>query len=734
MYASVLVDLVLAREDRTFDYRVPEGMRLTPGDRVRVPFGPRQVEGLVLSLTLDTQVDPARMKSVGRLLPDSLTEEQVRMAGWMAQAFFCTRVEALRLMIPAPLRRGAVREKLRRYVRALPGDAAVLTRSPGQRALYELLLAEGDWVEAARLGDRVPGASAKLRALIDKGLAQEESRGVNRMPYVSVEGGWETPPELTPDQQAALAPILGALDRGEGGFLLHGITGSGKTEVYFRAVDRVLAEGRTALILVPEIALTPQMVARFRRRFGLNAAVLHSRLSDGERYDEWRRIREGEARVVIGARSAVFAPLENLALVVVDEEHEASYQSETQVRYDAIAVARWRCCFNGAVLVLGSATPSVGRYREALAGAYTLIEMPRRAGGGALPPVRVVDMREELKAGNRSLFSRELHRDLQCCVARGQQAILLLNRRGYASFVSCRSCGEAVMCPHCDVSMTYHQSSRQLVCHYCGARQALPAQCPACGSPYIKQFGAGTQRVEEEVRALFPGTGVLRMDMDTTRGKEGHQRIIEAFERGEAQILVGTQMVAKGLDFPNVTLVGVLAADMTLFLPDYRGAERTFQLLTQVAGRAGRSDKPGRVVVQTYAPEHYAVQAAAGHDYRAFYRREIAAREGSGFPPFGTLVAAMISDPEEARARARIEALFDRLAQALRAVPEQRVLFQNRGPAVYRRIKDEHRYQAVFRLLGDREQCAPALERMARAARAFEDGKALIEINPAGML
>ena len=457
-------------------------------------------------------------------------------------------------------------------------------------------------------------------------------------------------PPLTASQKEVLGVMLPRLEQGTGRFLLHGVTGSGKTEVFIRMVRQTLRMGRGAIILVPEIALTPQMVSWFRSRFGEAAAVIHSRLSAGERFDEWRRIRRGEARVVVGARSAVFAPVEDLGLIVVDEEHETTYLSDRHPRYDARDVAAMRCEREGASLLLASATPSILSFARARRGDYILLEMPNRVMNRPLPQVEIADMRKELEDGNRSIFSGLLQTRLRECLRDGGQAMLLMNHRGYSSFVSCRSCGQAIKCPNCDVALTYHLTGGdgQLHCHYCGHAQPQPTQCPSCGSRYIRYFGAGTQKVEEELHKLFPQVPTVRMDVDTTSGKDGHAKLLEEFRSGRARILVGTQMIAKGLDFPRVTLVGAVAADLTLNLPDYRSRERTFQLLTQMAGRAGRGEEPGRVVIQTYKPEDMTILQAAAQDYRAFFEAEFARRRAGLYPPF-TIMARLLVESESAQ-------------------------------------------------------------------------------------
>ena len=541
-----------------------------------------------------------------------------------------------------------------------------------------------------------------------------------------------------PAQQEALDVILPHLERGDGRFLLHGVTGSGKTEVFIRLVRHTLRRGRSAIILVPEIALTPQMVRWFRGRFGPVAAVLHSRLSAGERFDEWRRIRRGDARVVIGARSAIFAPVEKPGLVVVDEEHEQTYLSDRHPRYDAREVAAFRCGEEGATLLLSSATPSILSFAKARRGDYTLLEMPHRVMNRPLPTVEVVDMRAELAQGNRSVFSAPLLSALRACMERGEQAMLLMNRRGYHAFVSCRACGHVMKCPNCDVAMTYHVSGGdgQLHCHYCGCQLPPPEKCPACGSAYIRYFGAGTQQVEEALHKLLPGVPVGRMDIDTTSGKDGHQRLLDDFRSGRTRILVGTQMIAKGLDFPRVTLVGVVAADMTLNLPDYRARERTFQLLTQVAGRAGRGNLPGQVFIQTYKPEDPVIQAAARQDYRSFFEEEFSRRRTGLYPPFTLLARLLVEGREDQRAQERARGLYNACRALLAQHPpwRKRTLLLRLDAAPVKFLRGKSRYQVLFKLFVHPDTDA-FLGEVSRLAQEKSEGTdTWFEVNPANMM
>jgi len=697
MVAQVIVEIRAADVDRVFDYAIPEGMPVQPGCRVSVPFGSRTLEGYVLRLAEKSALPAGRLRPIGRILDDkpALLPALLDLADWMTRRYHGLQVEALRLMIPAQMRGERVHAQELCFARLLvsPEEAldALRKNALRQREAVELMAQAGGEVKAEPL--------ELYRSLAEKGLVSLNRERVYRTPAQLKEKAEEK--ILTGEQQRAVEAISSALDAGRGRFLLHGITGSGKTEVYLRCAAQALEKGRGVMILVPEIALTPQMVARFSSHFGATAAVLHSRLSPGERLDEWQRIRDGLARVVVGARSAIFAPMEHPGLIVVDEEHEPSYRAENRPCYDAIEVAEERCAREGAVLVLGSATPLVDRYRRALNGEYTLLTLKNRASAAArLPEVELVDMCRELQKGNPTVLSARLQEALKQCVARGQQAILFLNRRGYSTFVSCRNCGFVVKCDYCDLPMTYHQRGEKMVCHYCGSEKPVPHICPDCSSKAIRYFGGGTQRVEESVARLLPDTKILRMDADTTSGKDGYLKIYEAFRHEEAQVLVGTQMIAKGLDFPKVTLVGVVAADASLSIPDYHSAERTFQLIEQVAGRAGRAKDPGHVIVQCYQKDHFVLQTAARHDYAGFYQQEILNREACLFPPFSRFLRLVVAHEDEETGRNDMEYLLTRLREAVAAHPdwEKNILLMDAMPAPMARIRAQWRFQVLVKV------------------------------------
>ena len=632
------------------------------------------------------------------------------------------------------------REALEAYLETLS------KRALRKRMLLTLLL-DGEPHPMEEIRALVRDPREVVESLQSEGLVRTSERETLRTPHPAPQAETAAP-EPTEDQRDAMeeldmafarlrradsagSPPLRSSDRC---FLLYGVTGSGKTEVYMHAAEACLSAGRGVILLVPEIALTGQMVDWFRARFGGETAILHSRLSAGERYDEWRRIRRGDARLVIGARSAIFAPVENLGAILIDEEHEPSYLNEHSPQYDARDIAAWRAEKENALCVMGSATPSIYAFAMARRGDYTLLELRTRANGLPLPEISVVDMRQELRMGNRGIFSSLLRDKLVETVKSGQQAILFLNRRGYAPGLTCRACGATVRCQACDVAMTYHRSDNTLRCHYCGQIARAPRACPECGSESIRPVGIGTERVEEEVRRLLPGVGVIRMDLDTTRGKDAHYELINAFRSRQAQVLIGTQMIAKGLDFPNVTLVGAVLADLSLNLPDYRSAERTFQLLVQVAGRAGRAGLPGQVIIQTYKPEHYALRAAATQDYRLYFEDEFQRRRSQLYPPFTILARFLVEGKDQQQTLAVANEYKARAEALVRASGAARRLLTVRADhAPIQFIDGLYRAQTFMKWLAhpDSERLLSQLQPMtAEAPKGF---RVTLEINPATM-
>lgn len=706
-YAGVVVDQIHPSLDKIFHYEIPDHLYscIQPGVRVQVPFGSRSLQGYVLSLEDKIDFPEEKIKPIKKVLDPkpALPKSLIPLIFWMKEEYHCLFIEAIRCFIPPGLRMN-IKEKTHKIIVLEDTDAlddwikTVEKRSSGMASILRML-EQNKSMPLEELLDLSGASRSSVQSLLKRGYIRIEEEETYRDPW-PVDLRPIQPPELTSEQLYAVRMIENCLEKQRGTVLLFGVTGSGKTEVYMKAAEEAVSLGKQVIVLVPEISLTPQTVGRFKSRFGDKVAILHSRLSIGERYDEWRRIRTNEVTIVVGARSAIFAPLERLGLIIIDEAQEESYKSEVRPRYHAKEVAAKRCELEEAVLVLGSATPSLEDYYKAVKGDYKLAEIKHRIDHQSMPRVEMVDMRRELEMGNHNMISNKLYNAIEQVLNRHEQAILLINRRGYAYFVSCRSCGHVIRCRNCDISLTYHISDDALKCHYCGYREAYPIICPECRSKKIKHFGAGTQRIEEELYRLFPSVRLLRMDADTTGRKGAHQRILEAFKSQTYDILLGTQMVAKGLDFPNVTLVGVLAADTALNLPDYRSSERTFQLITQVAGRAGRGYKPGRVIVQTYQPEHYAFHYAANHDYIGFYNREIQIRRQFSYPPFAHIIKILLMGEDENNiihiSKNMVEWLKKRIGDDKQL--KEGLLDLGAYSAPIERIKRKYRWQVLMRI------------------------------------
>ena len=651
-YANIIVDISMEKLDRTFQYRVPETLEesLVPGMQVEIPFGNgnRTLTGYVLEVTDRCEYDLERMKEILRVSDKGIAIEgqMIALAAWMRRTYGSTMNQALKTVLPV---RRKVQEKVqKRLVRTVSLEegkkylAEFEKKHQTARLRLMAALLDQEILDYRLVTEKLHLTAATVRKLEELGILRIEEAQVFRNPVKPSEV-CPHPFDLYPAQQAIVRDILKNVESGDRKpSLIYGVTGSGKTEVYMELIASVLEQGREAIVLIPEIALTFQTALRFYRRFGGLVSIINSRLSAGERYDQMERARKGDVKVMIGPRSALFTPFQRLGIIVIDEEHEGSYKSETVPRYHARETAMERARMSGAFVVLGSATPSVESYEKARIGDYHLYKLEHRIFRKELPSTEIVDLRKELREGNRSILSRRLRELMEDRIRKKQQIMLFLNRRGYAGFVSCRACGHVIKCPHCDVSLSLHTGGR-MICHYCGYEEPAVKKCPSCGSAYIGAFRAGTQQVAELVQREFPGVRVLRMDMDTTRNKDGHEKILEAFADGRADILVGTQMIVKGHDFPDVTLVGVLAADMSLYAGDYRASERTFQLLTQAAGRAGRGKEAGIAVIQTYNPEHYSIELAAAQDYGTFFEKEMTYRRLMDYPPAAQLLALYLS-------------------------------------------------------------------------------------------
>lgn len=731
-YADVIVDITSEKLDRIFQYRVPEQMQgiLEPGMVVEIPFGKgnRRIRGYVTGISGQTDYDPAKVKEIGQIVTDAADEEAklIGLAAWIRNRYGSTMIQALKTVIPVKQK---VKSREKRTVclvmeRPEAMERLEFFRKKHQTARARMLeaLLEQESIPYELVTEKLNMTSSVLKALEEQGILRVKSEKLYRNPISAVEKN-NAQVKLNEEQRRIVEKITGEWpEKPTGRYLIHGVTGSGKTEVYMELIDYAVRLGQQAIVLIPEIALTYQTVLRFYRRFGDRVSVINSRLSAGERYDQFERARQGSLDVMIGPRSALFTPFSNLGIIVIDEEHEPAYQSETMPRYHAREVALQRGKMEGAKVVLGSATPSLEAYYGAMTGQYELFRMTRRAKEALLPEVSVVDLRQELREGNRSIISRELHQLMEGRLAAGQQIMLFLNRRGYAGFVSCRSCGLVIKCPHCDVSLSLHNNGK-MICHYCGYEQPEVKTCPGCGSGFIRTFKAGTQQIEREVQREFPNARILRMDLDTTRGKEGHARILSAFAGHEADILIGTQMIVKGHDFPDVTLVGVLAADLSLHIPDYRAAERTFVLLTQAAGRAGRGELPGNVVIQTYDPENYSIQAAANQDYESFYEEEMTYRSMAGYPPAGSLIAIHCACEDEERL-----ALACGYLKKFAAKVGERCQVSVLGPTDEAVAKIQDFYRKVIYLKAERIEVLTAVKNKIEQYVAINDGFRTVNI------
>jgi len=728
MFADVIVDITNTEVDRIFEYHINCG-EVTLGSRVRVPFGNKSIEGIVTAIKEKSEYPIEKIKDVICVLDDLpvLTEETARLSEYVSKRYYVTRASALRLFLPSEMRKGKVKEQFVTYVSLKEGidfekELALLRKTAVKQKELLIYLKENGKKRQSELTEKF-GASA-VKGCVLRGLAEQSHEQYKRTPYKNITTSTKQI-TLTDGQQNAIKSIT---ETEKTTTLLFGVTGSGKTEVYLNLISNAIAKGETAIMLVPEIALTPQMFSQMRARFGDEAAILHSGLSAGERYDEWWRLRSGEAKIAIGARSAIFAPLENIGVIIVDEEHDGSYQSESSPRYSTIELASFRAEYNGAKLILGSATPSVESYSLAKNGDYNLVTLSGRINKRSLPEVEIADMKREIRRGNNSVFSSVLKDEIENCLKKGNQAILFLNQRGYSKSVICTECGHVQTCDSCDVSLTYHKEDDSLLCHYCGAKYKMITACTECGSKFLRYGGTGTERVVSDLSKLFPNAKILRMDRDTTANKEGHLKILSAFAERKADILVGTQMIAKGHDFPAVTLVGILDADASLHFADYRSAERTFQLITQVAGRSGRAEEKGKVVLQTYCPEHPVLMQAIKYDYEGFFKQEISIRKATHFPPFTDIVRVLISGENEDTTLAVTKDVYESLNEIYRE-NIQKFRFFGCMKAPIKRLQNKFRFQVLMRIVsGERELLdkiySVALNKDGKKSRVY------LEVNP----
>lgn len=738
-YAEVAIDRPLAT---ALHYRLPADFvgSCQPGMRVAVPLGPRREVGVVVGISAESPIDPKRVRDVLAVLDTEPVVDQdlLELTAWMSREYACSQGEALAAILPAPLKRERAPRRLLE-VRAKPAAAESLApleeKAPQQFRLLRTLIEIGAWTRVSDLVRKLEVGREACRALERKGLAEMRSVEQDGFEMPAEDVVRPVPAKLSEQQAAALQILETGLELGGGTYLLHGVTGSGKTEVYLRTIASALERGQGAIILVPEISLTPQTVGWFRSRFG-EVAVLHSRMTDGQRLNAFRRLRSGQVRIAVGARSAIFAPVRELGVIVLDEEHEPTFKQNNVPRYHAREVAIERGRRAGAVVVLGSATPSLEAFQSACDGKLQNIELRERVGGGRMPKIRIVDMRTEPMDRFGAIFSRELRQELVTNLERGEQSILFLNRRGHSPVLWCHACRNVARCPDCTAPFTWHRRIDRLVCHQCAREERVPKECPACTAPGLRMLGVGSERVERALRALLPTARIARMDSDTMHRQEDYGRVLSAFGRGELDCLVGTQMIAKGLDFPRVTLVGIISADTSLHLPDFRAAERTYQLLSQVAGRAGRAELEGRILVQTETPEHPAIRAAKDHDYRAFAEVELDLRRELSLPPYGRLLRVVFEDEDASRVANAAVSLTGRLREAIGELPadEPKGVLLGPVPAPLALLRGRHRHHVLYKSPISADAFNQIRDIALAEARTSGRTRILVDVDPMAMM
>ena len=742
MVAEVIIDTSVKSLNKTFDYEIPTDLsdKVIVGSRVFVPFGNQKnlEEGIVVKIK---EMSEYKVKEIKGLQKEQIKSEYISLAKWMSYRYFCNIAECLKLMLP-PGRTAKditkrVNEKTVNCFEINKSEDEIrealdknLIRSEKQKNVLEYLLNNGKSTmsDIQLFND---ASLAVVNSLVKKGFVRKEIEKVSRNPFVHKIGVKSVDLELTNEQQLAYNSI-----KNSGEYLLYGITGSGKTEIYLQLIEKMLKQGKSSIMLVPEISLTPQTIDRFIARFGEEEiAVLHSKLSTGERFDEWNKIKDGKAKIIIGARSAIFAPAQNLGLIVIDEEHDESYQSEASPRYDSIEVAEYLCNKFNIPLVLGSATPSMREFYKAKMGKINLLTLSQRANNSTLPKVEIVDLRDELANGNKTMISCKLQEEIKKNIETKKQTILYFNRRGFSSFLMCQDCGHTFKCDRCDITLTYHKVENKLKCHYCGEEYQIPRECPQCGSKNIKYIGAGTQKLEEQIKEMFPMASTIRMDIDTVSKKNSHEIILDKFRQENINILIGTQMVVKGHHFPNVTLVGAIFADTSLNIGDFRANERTFQTLTQVAGRAGRGNDEGRVIIQTFNPENYAIQYSKTQNYDLFYSTEIGIRKQLKYPPFCDIIAIALTGNNEKN--------LVTFSKNIHMYLRDRVIKEKFGVLLYSpvqcpiyKIKDKYRMRILIKCLYDdrmHKLLNDMLEKFEKESKKF-GSKVIIQVNPNNML
>lgn len=721
MFASIIIDQDTKALDKVFEYNVPDEMYIEKGMRVFVPFGARVLQGFVVGLKDDCSYDIKKIKSIISPVEDfaAIKPELLDLMYFMCEKYHLRLTSVLRLFIPAEMREGKVKEIFEKECILKDENKESIK---GKKQLEIIGYLKDKKQEKASVLRELFGYSA-LKALIEKGVVEVVKTQINRTPCV-LDAAYKKI-NLNLLQQNAIKQICG-----NDTYLLHGVTGSGKTEVYMNLISKAIQEGKSAIMLVPEISLTPQVLSNFKARFGDNVAILHSGLSAGERFDEWKRIFLGEAKVVVGARSAVFASVQNIGIIIIDEEHEQSYISESNPRYDTHTIAKFRVNYNNCPLLLGSATPSIESYEKVKEGEYKLIELPVRANGKELPNIQIIDMMNEIRSGNSGIFSNQLIADLTDVVNKKKQAMLFINRRGYSSFMMCRECGYVAKCSDCDVSLVYHKEDNKLKCHYCGKQYKVLDVCPNCGSERIREGAVGTEKVVYELKKMFPDVKIIRMDNDTTSKKNGHLKILQEFKDAKPGILVGTQMIAKGHDFEDVILVGIIDADQSLYHSDYRSTERCFQLITQVSGRAGRSKDEGKVVLQTYSPRHYTYKFAANYDYKGFFKKEENLRKTANFPPFTRIIRILFSHTDENVVKEELKMCYNKLLKVREKYFDD-IIYMDVMKSPVKRIQNKYRYQVIIRMNLDR---ADEIEKeLFMATKDTQKSSVFFEVNPQNM-
>ncbi|KEH85854.1 primosomal protein N' [Clostridium novyi] len=730
-YAGIVVNNESVQVDKIFTYKIPEELigKLKVGHRVKVPFGKgnKNIDGFVIELYEEFH-NKYKIKSITNICDEFtvLREKDIELIKKMKEKYLCTYLECIKVIIPTGIIKG-VRNKIKEVIYIGNNLSEKFNKEP-YTSIYNVVKSNNGVYSKTEISKNFKLSLSSINTMIKHGFLTKNETIVNRFNN-NVYSNYEEK-TLNEEQKVVTDFILNSNNKL---FLIHGITGSGKTEIYMNMVKNMISQNKECVILVPEISLTPQMVERFKGRFGKDIAVFHSKLSDGERYDEWLRIKNKQVKVAIGARSAIFLPFDNLGMIIIDEEHEGSYKSDSNPKYNAREIGELKCNIENCKLVLGSATPSVDTYYRCMKGEIELLTLKNRADGATLPDVYTVDMREELRSGNRSIFSNALYDGIEKALNNKEQIILFLNRRGFSTFVSCRECGYVFKCKHCDISLTYHSKGDYLSCHYCGEKYKVPKICPKCGSKYVKYFGVGTERIEREVKKYFPHARTLRMDFDTTRKKNSYDYIYNTFKNGEADILIGTQMVTKGLDFKNVTLVGVIAADVSLNLPDFRSGERTFQLITQVGGRAGRGSKKGSVVVQTYSPENYSIRYSATSDYENFYKEEIGLRYDMDYPPFSKILAINISSKNENLLIKNIQKIGVILKNSLEK--NNKIDMLGPCPCSISKVKEFYRWQILIKGQFDNKLALNIKKIIYKNLQdVYNDVRISIDINPSTLL